>query len=140
MNWPLSFCLYLPFIPTKRIGTSISVRTLNLCLEKVGALAPEPNGRAVPEKKATAGTNTAAGSRSMKPNLDTGVEVDDNKVKKNQPFRSCVPLLLGYLDEDLSYGSKYWFLNLSEYIFGLLFIVRRFVFFTLIPNMNILKD
>ena len=30
------------------------------------------------------GTNTAAGSRSMKQNLDTGVEVYDNKVKKEQ--------------------------------------------------------
>ena len=35
------------------------------------------------KKKAT-GTNAAAGSRSMKRNLDTGVEVYDNKVKKNQ--------------------------------------------------------
>ena len=30
------------------------------------------------------GTNTAAGSSSMKRNLDTGVEVCDNKVEKNQ--------------------------------------------------------
>ena len=35
------------------------------------------------KKKAT-GTNTAAGSRSMKRYLDTGVEVYDNRVKKNQ--------------------------------------------------------
>ena len=35
------------------------------------------------KKKAT-GTNTAAGSRSMKRNLDTGVEVYDNKGKKKQ--------------------------------------------------------
>ena len=34
------------------------------------------------KKKAT-GTKTAAGSRSMKRNLDTGVEVDNNEVKKN---------------------------------------------------------
>ena len=34
-------------------------------------------------KQAT-GTNTAPRSRSMKPNLDTGVEVYDNKVKKKQ--------------------------------------------------------
>ena len=32
------------------------------------------------KKKAT-GTNTAAGSRSMKRNLDTGVEVCDKKLK-----------------------------------------------------------
>ena len=37
----------------------------------------------VSKKKAT-GTKTAAGSRSMKRNLDTGVEVCDNRVKKNQ--------------------------------------------------------
>ena len=35
------------------------------------------------KKKAT-GTNTTAGSRSMKRNLDTGVKVCDNRVKKNQ--------------------------------------------------------
>ena len=35
-------------------------------------------------KKLATGTNTAAGSRSMKPNLDTGIEVYDNKVKKKQ--------------------------------------------------------
>ena len=35
------------------------------------------------KKKAT-GTNTAAGSRSMKQNLDTGVEIYDKKAKKNQ--------------------------------------------------------
>ena len=35
------------------------------------------------KKKAT-GPNTAAGSRSMKRNLDTGIEIYDNKVKKNQ--------------------------------------------------------
>ena len=35
------------------------------------------------KKKAT-GTNTAAGSRPMKQNLDMGVEVYDNKVKKKQ--------------------------------------------------------
>ena len=35
------------------------------------------------KKKAT-GTNTAAGSRSLKRNLDTGVEVYDNIVKKKQ--------------------------------------------------------
>ena len=35
------------------------------------------------KKKAT-GTKTAAGSRSMKRNLDTGVEVCDNRVNKNQ--------------------------------------------------------
>ena len=33
------------------------------------------------KKKAT---KTAAGSRSIKRNLDTGVEVDNNEVKKNQ--------------------------------------------------------
>ena len=36
------------------------------------------------QKKKATGTKTAAGSRSMKPNLDTGVEVYDNRVKKNQ--------------------------------------------------------
>ena len=35
------------------------------------------------KKKAT-GTKNAAGSRSMKRNLDTGVEVYDDKVKKKQ--------------------------------------------------------
>ena len=35
------------------------------------------------KKKAT-GTKTAAGSRSMRQNLDTGVEVCDDRVKKNQ--------------------------------------------------------
>ena len=35
------------------------------------------------KKKAT-GTNTAAEPRLMKRNLDTGVEVYDNKVKKKQ--------------------------------------------------------
>ena len=37
----------------------------------------------VSKKKAT-GINTAAGSRSMKQNLDTGFKVCDNRVKKNQ--------------------------------------------------------
>ena len=37
----------------------------------------------VSKKKAT-GTKSAAESRSMKRNLDTGVEVCDNRVKKNQ--------------------------------------------------------
>ena len=41
----------------------------------------------VSKKKAT-GTNTAAGSRSMKRNLDTGVEVYDKKVKKNQRHKT----------------------------------------------------
>ena len=36
------------------------------------------------QKKKTTGTKTAAGSRSMKRSLDTGVEVDNNEVKKNQ--------------------------------------------------------
>ena len=37
----------------------------------------------VSKKKAT-GTNTAAGSRLMKQNIDAGDKVYDNKVKKNQ--------------------------------------------------------
>ena len=37
----------------------------------------------VSKKKAT-GTNTDAGSRSMKRNLDTAVEVHNNKMKKEQ--------------------------------------------------------
>ena len=36
------------------------------------------------QKKKATGTRTAAGSRSMKRHLDTGVEVFDNKAKKNQ--------------------------------------------------------
>ena len=36
------------------------------------------------QKKKATGTKTAAGSRSMKQNLDTGVEVCDNKAKKKQ--------------------------------------------------------
>ena len=36
------------------------------------------------QKKKATGTNNAAGSRSMKQNLDTGVEVGNNEVKKNQ--------------------------------------------------------
>ena len=36
------------------------------------------------QKKKATGTKTAAGSRSMKRILDTGVEVCDNRVKKNQ--------------------------------------------------------
>ena len=36
------------------------------------------------KKKKATGTKTAAGSRSMKRNLDTGVEVCDNREKKNQ--------------------------------------------------------
>ena len=36
------------------------------------------------QKKKATGTKTAAGSRSMKRDLDTGVEVYDNRVKKNQ--------------------------------------------------------
>ena len=36
------------------------------------------------QKKKATGTKTAAGSRSMKPSLDMGVEVCDNRVKKNQ--------------------------------------------------------
>ena len=39
--------------------------------------------RNVSKKEAT-GTNTAAGSRLMKRNLNTGVKVCDNRVKKNQ--------------------------------------------------------
>ena len=35
-------------------------------------------------KKKVTGTNTTAGSRSMKRNVDTGVEVYDNKMKKKQ--------------------------------------------------------
>ena len=35
-------------------------------------------------KKKSTGTKTAAGSRSMKRNLDTGVEACDNRVKKNK--------------------------------------------------------
>ena len=34
------------------------------------------------QKKKATGTNTAAGSWSMKRNLDTGIEVYNNKVKK----------------------------------------------------------
>ena len=36
------------------------------------------------QKKKATGTKTAAGSRSIKRSLDTGVEVDNNEVKKNQ--------------------------------------------------------
>ena len=36
------------------------------------------------KKKKATGTKTAAGSRSMKLNFDTGVKVCDNRVKKNQ--------------------------------------------------------
>ena len=36
------------------------------------------------QKKKATGTNTDARSRSMRRNLDTGVEVCDNRVKKNQ--------------------------------------------------------
>ena len=36
------------------------------------------------QKKKATGTKTAAGLRSMKQNLDTVVEVYDNRVKKNQ--------------------------------------------------------
>ena len=37
-NWPLSFFFYLPFIPIKIIGISISVKSLNLSLKKVDGL------------------------------------------------------------------------------------------------------
>ena len=36
------------------------------------------------EKEATCTNTAAAGLRSMKQNLDTGVEVDNNKMKKEQ--------------------------------------------------------
>ena len=36
------------------------------------------------QKKKATGTKTAAGSRSIKRSLDTGVEVVNNEVKKNQ--------------------------------------------------------
>ena len=36
------------------------------------------------QKKKATGTKTTAGSRSMKQSLDTGVQVDNNEVKKNQ--------------------------------------------------------
>ena len=36
------------------------------------------------QKKKATGNKTAAGSRLMKRNLDTGVKVCDNRVKKNQ--------------------------------------------------------
>ena len=36
------------------------------------------------QKKKATGTKTAAGSRSMKRSLDTGIEVDNNEVKKKQ--------------------------------------------------------
>ena len=36
------------------------------------------------QKKKATGTKTAAGSRSIKQNLDTGFKVCDNRVKKNQ--------------------------------------------------------
>ena len=36
------------------------------------------------QKKKANGTKTVAGSRSIKRSLDTGVEVDNNEVKKNQ--------------------------------------------------------
>ena len=38
------------------------------------------------QKKKATGTKTAAGSRSTKRSLDTGVEVDNNEVKKNHYF------------------------------------------------------
>ena len=40
------------------------------------------------QKKKASGTKTAAGSRSMKRNLDTGVEVCDNRVRKNQRHKT----------------------------------------------------
>ena len=36
------------------------------------------------QKKKATGTKNAAGSRSMKQNLDTDVELCDNRMKKNQ--------------------------------------------------------
>ena len=36
------------------------------------------------QKKKATGTVTAAGSRMIKQNLDTGMKVCDNRVKKNQ--------------------------------------------------------
>ena len=36
------------------------------------------------QKKKATGTKTAAGSRSIKQSLDTGVEVNNNEVKKEQ--------------------------------------------------------
>ena len=47
------------------------------------------------KKKAT-GTKTAAGSRLMKRNLDMGVEVCDNRVKKNRHTTNEKPNM--YLD------------------------------------------
>ena len=47
---------------------------------------------------------------------------------------------LDYPDEDLYYGSKYWFLlNRSKYIFGFSFVVWCCFFFTLI-NLNIFSQ
>ena len=52
----------------------------------------------------------------MKRNLDTGVEVYDNKVKKKKQRHTTNEKP----DEDLYYGSKYWLflLNISKYLFG----------------------
>ena len=71
----------------------------------------------VSKKKAT-GTNTAAGSRSMKRNLDTGVEVCDNKVKKKQRHPTNEKPNM-YLD---IYDKNNLLLNISRYIFRFLFV------------------
>ena len=57
----------------------------------------------VQKKKAT-GTKTAAGSRSMKRNLDTGVEVCDHRGKKNQRHTTNEkPNMYKYIHNDNQY-------------------------------------
>ena len=71
-------------------------------------------------KKKAIGTDTVAGSRSMKGNLDTGIEVCDNKVKKNQRHTTNEKTNM-YVDiinrgvEEVSHWHKYccW-INVEE--------------------------
>ena len=71
----------------------------------------------VSKKKAT-GTNTAAGSRSMKRDFYTGIEVYDNKVKKKQRHPTNEKPNM-YLD---IYDKNNLLLNISRYIFRFLFV------------------
>ena len=83
----------------------------------------------------------------MKRNLDTGVEVCDNRAKKNQRHTTNKkPNMYKDINKDNQYlglanrpssGSKYWLsLYISLYIFGFSFVVWRWFFFTLLSHTS----
>ena len=80
-------------------------------------------------KREATGTITAAGSRSMQQNLDTGVEVYDNKTKKEQ---NCLTSKTTFNLETtkLHFAHRVIFISLiAFYLFNSLYLFYLFIFY-----------